>query len=179
MKKLLFLICFAPTFLFGQAMPTFNLDFETVTDKESLPDKWFVWGTHKVSADFNDVQNGKSAMLVNSAKTGSNFGCGAYRIDAKYSGSSIELVGYMKTQDVTGHAGLLLRIDGSGGPIEFDNMQDQAIKGTNDWKKYSVKLKYPERKAKVINIGGIVVGEGKAWFDKKNLMKVQELKILL
>ena len=76
----------------------------------------------------------------------------------------------MKTKDVTGHAGLLLRVDGSSGPVEFDNMQDRGIKGTNDWKKYSVKLNYPEKKAKTINIGGIIVGKGQAWFDNFDVL---------
>src|SRR5690606_23251172 len=61
-------------------------------------------------------------------------------------------------------AGLLLRIDGNGKTLEFDNMQGQRIIGSNDWKKYSITLKYPEN-AENIYTAGILTGQGKAWFD--------------
>lgn len=71
----------------------------------------------------------------------------------------------MKIQSVeNGVAGLLMRIDGGGKPLAFDNMQSQNIHGTSDWKKYSITLPYPKG-AEAIFIAGIVSGKGKAWFD--------------
>lgn len=71
----------------------------------------------------------------------------------------------MKIEDVqNGFAGLLLRVDGNGLPLVFKNMQSQNINGTKDWKKYTIRLSYPDG-AEVINVAGILVGKGKAWFD--------------
>src|SRR5690606_25988190 len=76
---------------------------------------------------------------------------------------------YMKTKNIeNGFAGLLLRIDGDNKVLSGDNMQNLDIHGTNDWKKYSITLPYPE-KAENICIGGIITGLGEVWFDNFTL----------
>ena len=71
----------------------------------------------------------------------------------------------MKIENVQdGFAGLLLRVDGNGASLVFDNMQSQNINGTKDWKKYTINLSYPEG-AEEIFVAGILVGKGMAWFD--------------
>ena len=71
----------------------------------------------------------------------------------------------MKIKNVTGgFAGLLLRIDGNGTTLVFDNMQRKNVSGTKDWEKYSITLEYPEN-GEQIYVAGILVGKGEAWFD--------------
>jgi len=71
----------------------------------------------------------------------------------------------MKIENVQdGFAGLLLRIDGNGQSIEFDNMQNRNINGTRDWHKYKITLHYPVE-GEVIYVAGLLSGKGKAWFD--------------
>ena len=71
----------------------------------------------------------------------------------------------MKLRNVKdGYAGLLLRVDGNGGSLAFNNMYDQNISGTVDWKKYSITLDYP-KEAKTIYVGGILTGKGEVWID--------------
>ena len=71
----------------------------------------------------------------------------------------------MKINNVeNGFAGMLLRIDGYGGSLAFDNMQNQNITGTKDWQKYSIDLEYPEE-AETIYVAGLLAGKGEAWFD--------------
>ena len=102
---------------------------------------------------------------ITSDKSGSSFGSIAYKIPANYDGKSIQLKGYMKIENVeNGFAGLLLRIDGNGGSLAFDNMQSQNINGTKGWQEYTITLDYPEE-AENIFIAGILVGKGEAWFD--------------
>ena len=43
-------------------------------------------------------------------------------------------------------------------------MAKKKISGTTDWYRYSIKLDYPEDAEKII-IGGILSGDGEAWFD--------------
>jgi hypothetical protein len=93
------------------------------------------------------------------------FGTMAYKIPAKYEGETIRLEGYMKLENVTaGFAGLLLRLNGQGKVLAFDNMQRQNIRGTTDWIKYSIELPYHED-AENIFVAGLLTGKGKAWFD--------------
>jgi hypothetical protein len=109
---------------------------------------------------------GKRSLLLKSPqeiKSGT-FGSVANTLPAIYDGKQIELRGYMKLQDVAGVAGLMLRIDGNSGVLQFDNMQAQGIQGTQNWKQYSIKLPYPSNVAK-IHAGALLVGKGSLWID--------------
>lgn len=141
----------------------FNLGFEQQKETEKLSDGWFQWGGYELSIE-SDAYTGEKAGKI-TATNGGEFGSIAYSIPANYSGSVIKLEGYMKIKDVKeGFAGLLLRIDGSGTSLEFDNMQGENISGTRDWKQYSITLNYPEGADRIF-VAGILAGKGEAWFD--------------
>jgi hypothetical protein len=71
----------------------------------------------------------------------------------------------MKFKDVAnGPVGLLLRIDGETGGLEFDNMHEKNIQGTADWKLYSVTLHLPQNATKIY-IGALLSGTGQLWVD--------------
>ncbi|TKG90796.1 peptidase S41 [Puteibacter caeruleilacunae] len=164
MRKLSFLLM-ALFFLQCQAQTDqkFNLGFEKRINTQGLSDGWFKWGEYPLTVDTTS-HSGKYAGKITSSDNGS-FGCLAYRIPASYSGETIKLEGYMKTKNVEGgHAGLLLRVDGDAVSLVFDNMKNQGITGTNDWKKYSITLQYPEEGMQIY-VAGILVGKGEVWFD--------------
>lgn len=180
-QLLLVLILLATIGCNAQNDKKFNLDFENHKEETKLSDGWFQWGDHKLSIDtlaYSGTKAGKIISLENG-----EFGSIAYKIPAKYEGKSIKLEGYMKTKNVQGgFAGLLLRVDGNGSSFAFDNMQDQNITGTNDWKKYTINLNYPEG-AEMIYVAGILVGTGEAWYDDftvtiddKNIQTLEEIK---
>src|SRR5690606_4605004 len=165
MKQFLFLF-FAFTILqcSAQKDEKFNFGFENKKDGQTLSEGWFKWGTYPLSID-SLSHSGKYAGKIMANETGDAFGSIAYRIPANYTGSKIKLEGYMKIQHVEdGFAGLLLRIDGQGKSLAFNNMQDQQITGTNDWKRYEIILDYPQG-AEAIYVAGILAGKGEAWFD--------------
>lgn len=148
----------------AQETEKYNLDFENHTVSESLADGWEKWGDYKLTID-SIAHSGKKSGKITSDTSGSSFGSIAYKIPANYSGKSIQLEGYMKIKNVEdGFAGLLLRVDGNGRALAFDNMQKQNIIGTKEWQKYTITLDYPED-AENIFIAGILVGKGEAWFD--------------
>ncbi|APY10449.1 peptidase S41 [Seonamhaeicola sp. S2-3] len=157
------------SFYFGscqsQTLNKYNLDFENYNSLMMLPDNWFEWGDYNIQADTITVHSGKYASKIKSNKKGNSFGCIAYKIPANYKGEFIRLEGYMKIKNVeNGFSGLLLRIDGSNKILAGDNMESQNIQGTKDWQKYSISLPYPEN-SKTIYVGGILTGNGQAWFD--------------
>ena len=87
----------------------------------------------------------------------------------KYLNKRVRFSGYVKSQDVNESAALWMRIDGKGSPVktlEFDNMNNRPIKGTTDWKKYSVVLDVPDQSNR-INFGFLLAGTGEIWV--KNL----------
>ncbi len=151
---------------YAQNTDKFNLNFEKYAPGQNLGQGgWFKWGVYELGLDSTTVHSGKHAASIVSEQKGGSFGSVAYMIPANYIGKSITLDGYMKTQDVeNGHAGLLMRLDSNTKVLAFDNMQSQGIRGTNDWKKYSITVPYPVN-TETIYVAGILVGKGKAWFD--------------
>ncbi|WP_034921678.1 S41 family peptidase [Gillisia sp. CAL575] len=163
----------------GQEIEKFNLGFENQKEEKSLSDGWLKWGNYELTIT-DTSHSGKKSGKITSDQEGSSFGSIAYKIPANYEGKEIKLEGFMKMKNVeNGFAGLLLRVDGNGGSLAFDNMQNQNVTGTRDWQKYTITLDYPEG-AENIFIAGILTGKGEAWFDDFTLSidgkNVQTLK---
>ena len=165
-----FLFLFLSSFLQAQVgTPNFNLNFEQVSSGEERPKDWMRWGNanYGIQKDTTTVQEGKVSAVITSIPDASaqTFGSIAYRLPTHFKGKSITLEGYIKFEGVNdGYVGLLLRLDGKDGTLEFDNMDSREIKGTKDWKKYSVTLPFHENASNIF-VAGILVGPGKAWFD--------------
>lgn len=143
----------------------YNLNFDDFdSQKSKMPMGWFKWGFHEnlTGETFND---GNTVGKVVSDKKG-RFGCITYRIPANYIGDTIRLTGRMKLENIKEYAGLLMRIDGDSKKrsLAFKTMQGLKIKGTRDWKEYSIALPYPSQ-ARYIYVGGIIGKRGTAWFD--------------
>lgn len=151
--------------LFSQnQVPVFNLDFEKHFKKDELPNDWIRWGDSELKIDSTNAVSGKNSMLIN-VKEGEGFGCVAYKLPANFKGKKITLEGFMKYENVSdGFVGLLIRIDKDGQSVGFDNMQNQKLQGTSEWKKHTVTIDFKEN-ADEIYVAGILVGKGKAWFD--------------
>ena len=165
MKKILFaLFTIISLNCQGQETEKYNLGFENQKQKEALSDGWFKWGDYDLKID-DIAYSGEHSGKITSDQNGSSFGSIAYEIPANYEGKKIKLEGFMKIKDVeNGFAGLLLRIDGNGNYLAFDNMQNQKITGTKDWQKYTIILDYPQEAEKIF-VAGILNGKGEAWFD--------------
>lgn len=158
-----FLILLLATTIYSQKENNYNLGFEQQTDESALSDNWVNFGGSEVSI-VKEAQAGAKAGKIISDGTEA-FGCISLKVPAQFRGEKITLVGYMKTKNVTdGFAGLVLRLDSNGEPIEFDNMQDSNIQGTTDWTKYTITLDY-HKEVETIFVMGLLVGKGEVWFD--------------
>ncbi len=101
-----------------------------------------------------------------SKHAGENFASLVYGISGTYQGHTIRLRGYMKTENVSGWAGLWMRVDGTSRAIAFDNMGRRPVTGTTDWTAYEIELPYDESEAKGVALGALIVGDaGKIWID--------------
>lgn len=149
-----------------------NGGFENL-DKNRMPQEWrFSFfdaqkTAYPVNLDSTTKQDGKYSLVIDKKGTGAEFGVIDYPINQIFEGKKIELRAYLKTENVAkGYAGLWMRIDDKAiKSIAFDNMDNRGVTGTTDWKQYSIKLDYNSEEARTIHIGGLLVGNGKAWFD--------------
>ncbi len=86
-----------------------------------------------------------------------------------FEGRTIELRGFLRTEEVSGFSGLWLRVEDESVIIEFDNMVERQLKGTVDWKEYSVKLPLSSSARKLF-FGVLQLGSGKTWADDLQLL---------
>lgn len=144
----------------------------SVATGEEAPKGWFPAGSnpkdYKMTVDRTVAHSGKSSALLKSvAQKPGGFGTlmQTCKADA-FRGKRVRMSSYARSQDVKLWAGLWMRVDGPRGePLGFDNMQDRAIKGTSDWKKYEIVLDVPES-AQDIAFGLLLTGAGQVWMDE-------------
>ena len=163
------------------SIQSFNFSFEDI-DSTGIPTGWNLYlkkdrglskkeGEKKTSLDSIIHKDGKYSLKIEMNDSDSIFSKISRIIQSPSSGKSIRFSGFIKTQHVDkGFAGLWLRIeDKNGRVLYFDNMYNNGIKGTSDWKQYSIETSFDSKVADKIVVGALIVGEGKMWVDDLNL----------
>lgn len=153
-----------------------NGGFEKINTSSQSPEGWnYISGKMSAAGYLTQLDSlvqhsGKYSTSLHKKQPGEGFGAFSYTIPKSFQGKTISLAGYIKTEGVAnGFAGMWLRLDGEDGQsIALDNMANQSLTGTRDWKKYSISLPYSTDAVRII-IGGLLVGDGKAWFDDLEL----------
>src|SRR5205807_2202783 len=116
-------------------------------------------------ADRDVVHGGKwSARIERNSTSPNAFSTLTKSIPIDFAGTTIELRGFLRTEDVTDFVGLWMREDGESGSVAFGNMQEKQLKGTTGWSEYSVILPF-RAEAKQLFFGVLLAGTGKAWAD--------------
>lgn len=140
-----------------------------------LPSNWIIAGSkpnsYSMGIDKDSSQNGKNVATIKSVKKKiKGFGTLMQICSSeKFEGKRVKMTGLMKTENVEEWAGLWFRVDGGFSSLAFDNMHDgksdRSVKGTTDWKEYSIVLDVPEN-AFQLAFGALLSGKGQIWFDK-------------
>lgn len=131
------------------------------------------WGGGPEGTNFVDttvVHGGKSAARIERApESEGRFSTLTRSMPVDFTGSRVELRGWVRTEAVTESAGLWLRLDGSTGMLEFDNMRARQLRGTTEWTEYSISLPL-NIAARKLFFGFLVAGSGKGWVDDLQLL---------
>jgi hypothetical protein len=135
-----------------------------------MPAGWGGGPADTISLDDSVAHSGKNSVrMVRNGESAGSFSTISRKIPLTYSGESLELRGFLRTETVSGFAGLWMREDQDGAAVAFDNMQARELKGTTGWTEYSIKL--PLRpNAQMLYIGVLVSGAGKVWADDLQLL---------
>jgi C-terminal processing protease CtpA/Prc len=146
-------------------------DYETALAFES-PELagWSGGPPETLFADSLLVHSGRGAgRIERSAESAGQFSTFTMSLPVTFSGETLELKGWLRTEGVVGFAGLWLREDGPAGSVQFDNMQRRSLSGSTDWTEYRIPLPLDER-ARTVFLGALLVGEGTVWVDDLELL---------
>ena len=131
---------------------------------------WTYWQPESAKYEMNFEKNPESIdqniFTIKSVQSKiSGFGSlGKHTQTDLYSGKTVKMSGYVKSEDVKSWAGLWMRVDYYDVRVlAFDNMQKRSIKGSTDWTKYEVVLFVP-MEATSISYGVLLSGTGQIWF---------------
>lgn len=145
------------------------LGFE-VQGSGELPAGWHGSPASTVAAELTMVHSGKWAVCLDRTTNPSgSFSVITSTIPVDVKGTQVELRGYLRTENVSGYAGLWLREDGDSGMLALDNMQNQHLNGTHDWQEFAVSLPLNEE-ATSLYFGALTSGNGKVWVDDLRLL---------
>ncbi|CAZ97429.1 erythromycin esterase family protein [Zobellia galactanivorans] len=146
-----------------------NLGFEYELRGSETPKKWWYTAnsgyTFKLDENEKHESNRSLKLTSNNPKENQSGVFTASFPIAFAKGRTIEFKGHIKTDSVnTGYAGLWWEVGGNEGVLGFDNMENSGLRGTNNWQEVSLKMSVDE-KATEITFGGLLVGNGVAWYD--------------
>jgi hypothetical protein len=137
-------------------------------DLEPLPKPWHLTGTR--SGDYQvgllpgtETYEGNRIVLLRSRPDVTDlpgFGALAQSIRAtRYLGRRVTFSATVRTEDITGWAGLWLRVDSPGGTVTLDNMLDRPLKGTTGWTLATIVMDVVED-AVSLHFGALLSGAG-------------------
>jgi hypothetical protein len=131
-----------------------------------LPPPWFVTGSRAPDYEVgllpgsHDGHRMVQLRLKPADREPDGFGALMQSIAAtRYLGRRIQFSATVRAQEVTGWAGLWLRVDGPQGTLAIDNMEDRPFRQTTDWAPATIVLDVPEI-ATEVHFGALLSGAG-------------------
>ncbi|WP_195574110.1 helix-turn-helix domain-containing protein [Paenibacillus sp. 1001270B_150601_E10] len=140
---------------------------------------WILSGSHpfhyEMGVDGEQVHEGKVSGYLRSrtVEQQGEFATMMQQFKAdKYRGKRMKLSCFIKAEQVESFAGLWMRVDSASDEVlQFDNMSNRPIKGTQEWNHYSVVLDVSAHSA-VISFGVLLTGTGQVWMDQFRFTEV-------
>ena len=140
-------------------------------DGQQLPDSWSASSNHPQDYEMgvgHTVSHGGRASGYIKSKVSDPAGYGTlmqvFAAD-EYRGKRLRLSGYIKVENVTGWAGLWMRVDGPENEApSSDDMQSRPVTGTTGWEEFEIILDVPQDSVKFA-FGVLLEGAGQVWVD--------------
>ena len=149
---------------------------------EPLPAAWFITGSRSADyevgllpATITHEENRVVQLRLRSAVSEPDgFGALMQSITAaRYRGRRVRFSATVRAQEVTGWAGLWLRVDGPRRVLMIDNMQDRPLRQTTAWTRADIVLDVPEE-ASELHFGALLNGAGAIDLTQPRFEKTSE-----
>lgn len=135
-----------------------------------VPSGWVGAPSETVRADESVVHGGRASGRIERTSVSSDefsrLGCS---VPVTFSGSQLELRGFLKTSDVIGFAALVLRQEERSSLVSIASMErKQPVTGTTAWQEYSLRVPL-DPSADHLMIYVVLHGRGTVWADDLRL----------
>ena len=133
------------------------------------PKGWFPNGTniqnYEISVDTTVKHSGRASARIKSVATAAGGFGGFMQVFAAdlYHGKRVRMSAWLRSENANALQ-LWFRLDGAKSMLGFDNMDNRAVKGTTDWKKYELTLDVPTNTVNIA-FGAFIGGSGQGWVD--------------
>ena len=146
--------------------PSGALSIEAIGPTPAQPfGQWWCDPDSTVHVDSTVVHSGRYALRIERDTTSAaQFTYASLSFPVDFPGDSIELRGWLRFENVVGRVGLWQRQDGKAGRVQFDNMADRNLHGTQGWTEYRVTLRRDPAARRVL-VGALLSGSGRLWLD--------------
>ncbi|RXK17524.1 AraC family transcriptional regulator [Macrococcus sp. DPC7161] len=151
--------------------------------KMTTPKGWFLSGSkverYEINKETMYVHSGTQSAKLNCISKkeemqNGDFGTIMQSISSEdFKGKRIKFSAFIATKEVNS-SGLWARIDDQyNNTLQFDNMSNRSISGTNEWNQYSVVLDVPNE-SHSIHFGVLLEGVGCVWIDNFSITEVDK-----
>lgn len=144
----------------------------------SLPEGWEVYssraGAYTGGRTTEGSRSGKAGGVLRSQNAGpKEHALLIQKLSAEeFRGYRMELSGYLKAREVSGWAGLWVRVDDVDGKVlEFHNMTDTPVRGDTPWTRYAIPFDVPAE-AWEVHFGALLAGKGEVLVDDLELERL-------
>ena len=138
------------------------------------PEAWLIAGQdaqdYELTRDVKVSRSGEASMRLGARgnRHRDDWAVSVQMIDATaYRDKRIRLSGYVRGDDVRS-GGLWLRMDGivdeKAAMLAIDNLDDDRIKGTQDWTRQDIVVDIPPESVTIL-FGAMITGDGAIWVD--------------
>lgn len=148
-------------------------EFETLDT--SFPTGLKGWRSNKLyefAPDEMVKHSGQRSMRMKSI-AGKQFGAFSQMVSIPPATSlrKFRISGWLKRDSVERFAGIWINVFEGKNSLFFDNMQKKQLNGTSNWQEISTTF-FVDASATEMQIGGLMVGSGQAWFDDFSLTEI-------
>jgi C-terminal processing protease CtpA/Prc len=105
-----------------------------------------------------------AGRLSRDAASEGQFSALTISVPVTFTGSVIEVRGWLRTASAMGGASLWLRQDNESDMLVLDNMHDRLVTGTTEWQQLTIRMALRPAATKLV-LGALLRGTGDAWVD--------------
>lgn len=172
MKHILFLLAFAYAHIaISQTIVNQNFELSDTSSGSGFL-AWKSRSSRQVGRDESTRHSGGASLRLNNVP-GQNFSTFSQMLSLSPASAlrKFRITGFIKRDSVERYTGIWINVFAGGNSLFFDNMYNRNLNGSADWAELHTEF-FADETATEIQVGGLLVGKGTAWFDDFSIAEI-------